>query len=132
MINPILVNIADVYQWFWIGVFVLFVVDWSFGFDKVSDAMNKLFDFYGRYVPIESSGALILLTIIGCFCKVMTVPFDPVFFGLMANLCGVLVIAFIVFMVGFAILIKGLTKLRNTSIARREEKARKKSLTDSE
>lgn len=132
MINPILVNIADVYQWFWIGVFVLFVVDWSFGFDKVSDAMNKLFDFYGRYVPIESSGPLVLLTVIGCFCKLMTIPFDPVFFGLMANLFGVLVIAFIVFMVGFAVLIKGLTKLRNTSIARREEKARKKSLTDSE
>lgn len=132
MFNPILENIASVYEWFFIGMFVLFAVDWSFGFDKVSSAFNRMFDFLGNYIPLESLSPIILLTIVGSLAKVVEVLTGSMFFVIMSNLFGIMCIGYIILLAVLAVLIKGLTKLRNTSIARREEKARKKSLTDSE
>lgn len=132
MFHPVLEAIASVYIWFWIGIAVLFAVDWSFGYDKVSDTFNRMFNFIGHYIPVEATSPIILLTIIGCFCKVMEVLTGSMFFVIMVNLFGSMCVGYIVLLAVFAVLAKGLTKLRNTSIARREEKARKKSLTDSE
>lgn len=132
MFNPIIENIASLYEWFFIGLFVLFAVDWSLGYDKVSNTFDRLFNFLGNHIPLESTSPIILLTIVGCLAKVVEVLTGSMFFVIMANLFGVMCIGYIVLLAVFALLIKGLTALRNNSIARREEKARKKSLTDSD
>ncbi len=132
MFNPIIENIASLYEWFFIGLFVLFAVDWSLGYDKVSNTFDRLFNFLGNHIPLESTSPIILLTIVGCLAKVVEVLTGSMFFVIMANLFGVMCIGYIVLLAVFAVLIKGLTALCNNSIARREEKARKKSLTDSD
>jgi Na+/H+ antiporter NhaC len=120
------------YQWFIVGVIVLAIIDWSFGFDKVPDVINNTLDLYGKVTLIETIAPIALFTVLGCIMRVLSVFESAGFFGILADLFGVMIVGYVALLVITTVLFNGLTKLRETSIARREEKARKKSLTDSE
>lgn len=132
MFNPILEIISSVYQWLWIAIVIVLAVDWSLGFDKVSAALERACNFYEKLFPIEAIFPAALLTVFGCLCRLLSITDSAGFFVVLANLFGILVIGYVAFISVFGLFYCGLTKLRETSIARRTKKARKKSLTDTE
>lgn len=127
MFHPILDIIGSTYIWITLSLVVLFVVDWSFGYDKFPELIERSGLILEKYIPVEITPAPIVLTITGAVFKILEVLSGSEFCHFMATFAGIVAVGHILSVALIVVLFKGLKAFREKSIERR-----KKSLTKSE